>query len=64
MTIPNQAGKAHSILVVDDDAASRQSAVETLQQLGYSVFQTGSAQEAVRLCEQHQGEILGARRIE
>ncbi|MGI8743370.1 MAG: response regulator [Bryobacteraceae bacterium] len=50
-------GGTETILVVDDDAASRHLALEPLQHLGYSVLQAASAQEALKICQKHDGTI-------
>ncbi|MEG3193822.1 response regulator, partial [Lysobacter sp. D1-1-M9] len=51
------AGRGETILVVEDDPSVRESAVDTLQSLGYVVVEAGDATQAL--------EILGAgRRID
>jgi DNA-binding NtrC family response regulator len=53
--IPRTAEKSTGgrILVVDDDALIRWGVAETLEPLGYEVFQAGDGAEAVRLLRDH-----------
>lgn len=53
----NGRGGTETVLVVDDDVASRAFACEALQHLGYRVLQAASGQEALQICEQHVHEI-------
>ena len=53
----NIRGGSETLLVVDDDPVSREFAAAALRQLGYSVFQAASGQEALNLCERHAGQI-------
>jgi len=46
-----------TVLVVDDDAAVRAIAEETLEQAGYTVFTTGSVREAEQTFAQHSESI-------
>jgi CheY-like chemotaxis protein len=46
-----------TILVVEDEAEIRQVALKFLQKLGYIVLEAGTAQEAIRLYQQQQGQI-------
>ncbi len=45
------------ILVVEDDAAIRGNVRDCLKHLGYTVFEAGSGEAALDVCEQQQGEI-------
>lgn len=46
-----------SILVVDDDSAIRRLIRDTLEPLGYTIFEAGSGEEALALFEQEQEQI-------
>ena len=53
----NARGDAGTVLVVDDDLASRAFACEALQHLGYRVLPAASGQEALQICEDNAHEI-------
>ncbi|MBI1951562.1 MAG: response regulator [Acidobacteria bacterium] len=46
-----------TVLVVEDEDAVRHVIGEALRQFGYTVLETGDAEEGVRLCEAHAGPI-------
>ena len=53
----NIRGGSETVLVVDDDAVSREFACKALRQLGYSIFQAASGQEALQICEHNPGQF-------
>src|SRR4051812_27002183 len=46
-----------AILVVEDQEEVRRLAVTALQRQGYTVYSAGSATEALKFCDQHQGPL-------
>jgi CheY-like chemotaxis protein len=48
---------SETVLVVDDDDAVRRAACRILVRSGYQVLEAGNRDEAVRLCEEHEGAI-------
>ena len=50
-------GGGASILVVDDEPALRQAVVEILRSSGYTVLEAQSAPDAIKIAEQHAGEM-------
>jgi CheY-like chemotaxis protein len=46
-----------TVLVVEDEAAVRQLAVESLQRQGYSVLESSSGEEALRVAARYDGTI-------
>jgi CheY-like chemotaxis protein len=53
----NGASNTQTVLVVDDDLASRTFACEALDHLGYRVLKATTGQEALQVCEQYLNEI-------
>lgn len=48
---------AHTVLVVEDEAAIRSNVRQCLEQLGYEVFEAESGAAALALCEQMNGKV-------
>jgi PAS domain S-box-containing protein len=55
--IPNASGRS-SILVVDDDGASREATSELLASMGYQVKQAASAEDAMQMLASAQPDVL------
>ncbi len=55
--IESSAGGCETLLVVEDEEIVRSLIVELLERFGYTVLQAGTAQEALELCESHDGRI-------
>ena len=51
------AGPGRVVFFVDDDQAVRRSTTALLERRGFTVLQAGSAEEAVRIAESHEGLI-------
>jgi CheY-like chemotaxis protein len=52
-----ETGGEATILVVDDEPALRQAVVDILRSSGYTVLEAKSAPDAIRIAEQHDGEL-------
>ena len=53
----HETGSGATILVVDDEPALRQAVVDILRSSGYKVLEAKSAPDAVKIAEQHAGEL-------
>jgi len=50
--------KSSLVLVVDDERAVRDSWAKGLRYAGFTVYKTGTASEALRLCEEHSFDVV------
>jgi CheY-like chemotaxis protein len=50
-------GGTETVLVAEDDASTRRWVVEAMRQMGYTVLQSSSADDALEVCEGYQGPI-------
>jgi len=50
-------GGSESILVVEDDAVVRQLTYRILQKVGYKVLEAQHGSEALKICQEHEGQI-------
>jgi two-component system cell cycle sensor histidine kinase/response regulator CckA len=55
MTVPEGTGEL--ILIAEDDAATREALIDSLELLNYRALPAANGSEALRLCEQHVGDI-------
>jgi two-component system cell cycle sensor histidine kinase/response regulator CckA len=51
------AGQGQTILVIEDEAATRKAIVDSLELLGYQVLEAANGQKALTVFEQHEGQI-------
>src|SRR6185295_16702310 len=56
-TAPGLIGGSETILLVDDDPGMRRGAERILSSYGYRVLIAESYMQALRFCEEHQGQI-------